>query len=938
MASPIRISILADAAKAVKGLRTTSAEADRTGGHIRQLEREVKKLSGQKAKVTIDSTKFASQAKAMQREINKLSRQNAKLTVRAAGTTQTVRQVKSVQRELARLNNQKATVRFDAKGFAQGTAQIIAANLALERIRKGLPDLSFGLTGVARKFTLISAGALAAVAAIGPLTGALAAVGLATGAAAAGVALFGAAAAPTFMTVTQAVKEYTTAQHALERAQAVGDVKAAATAQKNMASALGALTPLERESARQLIAMNTAWAEISKSQAPRVLGIISQAAATLSRIIPILAPGIDAMGKAISQISGEAFAGLEKSAGPFVKFITQQGAPAMKSLAAIAGNIFVTIGHFAQAFAPLGNAILAKLVPLTGALKTINFDSLAKSATQLLPVVSSLLSNVGGAVLNLIKAVAPLAKPVLQGLSDIGGILKTALAGPEVKQFVANIAQLIPAVAPIVAVVVPTFLKFAEIISGQVLALVPKVLPLVKQLADVFINVLTGLTPLLGPLLDLVGILVGFIPVLFPIVTAFRDALIPVLGALGQALTDMKPSIGIIVGAFVSLAKPISDILVVLVGLLPVLAQSLAPLFVALAGIIGGVLTALTPLIPVIVQFITTLVSGLAPILQVVVAALPGFAAIIAQLAPQFAALMVALQPIFPVLAQILQALLIGLMPVFAALAATILPMMIDVTNQLVPPLLALIPPLLELIPPIASLAVALIKALLPSFIQLLPFVVLAAKVLGITLPFAVKLLIPLINALTWLFRQLKPPDFTPLVNSISGFVLWLARLPERFWNIATSIMAGFLKGILSGFDPIRSAFRTLTDKLTSWKGPPARDARLLTPAGKSIMGGLIDGIQSQVPALKSQLSGVTSIIESGLTPTVGVSLAASGKVRSAGVVPVAVDSTAAGSSTYQISVNVAPGADAAEVGRQTVAAIEAYERRTGRRRLQVAL
>ena len=876
MASTIRISILADAANAVRGLRTTGAEANRTG-----------------------------------------------------------RQLTSLQRQVARLEAQNVNINVKAKGFKQAVAEIVTANLALDRIRKGLPDLSFGLTGVANKLALIAAGALAATAASLPLVAAMVAIGAALGGAALGVGLFAAVALPTFKAVTTAVGEYNTASHAYDRAKSIGDTKAMTKAQKQMASSLGALTPMQRAAALQTIAMNKAWDALSNSAAPTVLRIISTAAGTLARIIPRLTPAIDAMAKAFEDVSSDAFEGLSKSVTPIVGFITGQGAPAFTKLAAIIGNLLVVVGHIATAFAPLGNVILARLTPLTAALRSINFDALAKSASTLLPLVGRLLGNLGGALGNLVKSAAPLAGPVLKGLGDIAGILKAAFGGPEIKQFVANIAKIVPAVAPIIAVLVPTFLKFADIVSGQLVLLVPKLLPLVQQMADVFVNVLTGVSPLLAPLLDLVGVLVSFLPVIFPIVTALREALIPVVKTVGAALIQLQPSVAIVIGALATLLQPVSQIIVALLKIVPVLVTALIPAFTVVATTIGQVLTALLPM--------------------------------------------------FPVLTRIVEALSAGLQPVISALGAA-LPQIVTALEPLIQSLLDIAVAALPIIPPLSKLAVALVQALLPSVLLLTPALVQVADVIAKAMPAAIAVLTPVLSALTWLvgspvfqvfqasflailalvgavkalslvfkflwaaavtvvgwFRNLRDATvavfgtvqtfFLALANAIIDFrnrvVATVSGLIQRFKDIASAIIQGFIDGVRAGFDKVRGVFTDLTDKIASWKGPPARDAKLLHDNGKLILGSLINGIRSQVPALKSQLAGVSSLIQGGVAAKANVDLSATGRV------PVtALAASGAAAPGIIININVAQGADPAEAGRQAVSAIEAYERRTGRRRL----
>ncbi|GAA3193941.1 hypothetical protein ACFO1B_03850 [Dactylosporangium siamense] len=138
-------------------------------------------------------------------------------------------------------------------------------------------------------------------------------------------------------------------------------------------------------------------------------------------------------------------------------------------------------------------------------------------------------------------------------------------------------------------------------------------------------------------------------------------------------------------------------------------------------------------------------------------------------------------------------------------------------------------------------------------------------------------------------------------------------------------IIDGLLNAISDGFNKVKDKLSQLTNLIPDWKGPAQRDRTLLYDSGKLIMRGLVSGIDSQAPALRRTLAGVTNDI-AGLSamPTVDLRTTATGTLGIAG--------TGTGTaSTVNINVSVPPSTDPGEVGRQVVKAIKAYQQQIGR-------
>lgn len=88
-----------------------------------------------------------------------------------------------------------------------------------------------------------------------------------------------------------------------------------------------------------------------------------------------------------------------------------------------------------------------------------------------------------------------------------------------------------------------------------------------------------------------------------------------------------------------------------------------------------------------------------------------------------------------------------------------------------------------------------------------------------------------------------------------------LGNLGSLLYNAGRDIIQGLLNGINSLIESVKSKLSGLTKLIPSWKGPADVDKMLLYENGQLIMNGLIRGIDSEIPMLRSQLGDVTSMI-----------------------------------------------------------------------------
>jgi phage-related protein len=144
------------------------------------------------------------------------------------------------------------------------------------------------------------------------------------------------------------------------------------------------------------------------------------------------------------------------------------------------------------------------------------------------------------------------------------------------------------------------------------------------------------------------------------------------------------------------------------------------------------------------------------------------------------------------------------------------------------------------------------------KLVPVIGFILSNAIRVGVT---AVKLIIAAISGIvTWAPRA---------VAKIGELIAWVRAMPGRIRgavgdlggllrDAGRRVIQGFLDGITGAFGAVRSTLSRLTGMLPSWKGPAARDRKLLVGNGKLVMGGFLAGLESQYGGIQSSLGGFT--------------------------------------------------------------------------------
>lgn len=100
------------------------------------------------------------------------------------------------------------------------------------------------------------------------------------------------------------------------------------------------------------------------------------------------------------------------------------------------------------------------------------------------------------------------------------------------------------------------------------------------------------------------------------------------------------------------------------------------------------------------------------------------------------------------------------------------------------------------------------------------------------------------------------------LVRSLPGKITGaLGDLGSLLYNAGRSILQGLIDGVQDMIGSLKGKLEFVTDLIPDWKGPRERDKRLLRPAGQLIMGGLVKGIQDGTAGVKKELDHVTGLV-----------------------------------------------------------------------------
>lgn len=537
--------------------------------------------------------------------------------------------------------------------------------------------------------------------------------------------------------------------------------------------------------------------------------------------------------------------------------------------------------------------------------------------------VSGALQNVSAALGRLGEGAIKPFMPFVKQLAD--GLIKLAdTVGPKVKGFASHLASGLGAVVE----KIKAFASSSGI--GGVAAAIAPALPVLGALLGALGGLASNL-PLVGRLFlgitGPVGLVVGMVGALVAASPALRSALGGALTEIGKVVLDVAKDFAPIVS---SLMPALSSVLSTLGGaiapIITFLADGLAQILPAITQSVGQIVGAVAPLVAVltpIIGIVGNLISALLPplmgLVQALIPVITTIAGVIVSAVGGVTDILTTLTPVLEFLADVIATVLTvaltvltGVINVVVAVVQAIIAVFTDWegTTQKVSDFiksawesvkakaqeiwdslcsfLASIPGrIMEGLSSLGQLAgkaaawfQGVGQAASEKFTQAVEFIRgIPGKIFN-----GLQALGQLAGqAAQWFFGFLQAAQ-----NRLGEAVAWVGGIPGRILgalgnlgsllaDAGASIIQGFLRGLRSAFESVKNFVSGIGSWIASHKGPKDYDLALLVPAGQWIMTGLREGLSSQIPALRQDLSGISRELEAGLDVASNVSLSPGG-------------------------------------------------------------
>ncbi|WP_330349278.1 phage tail protein [Streptomyces sp. NBC_00582] len=481
-------------------------------------------------------------------------------------------------------------------------------------------------------------------------------------------------------------------------------------------------------------------------------------------------------------------------------------------LMTVGSNVFKVVGGIFNAVPAGGGGLITVLRDITGELaRIVNTKGVQDALRTLFTTIGTL-----GAT------VAPL---VGQALAAIGPVI-TAL-GPPVQTLIKALGD---GLRPIIAALGPVLQQAA----GAIGALVTAGSPLLVVIGQLVAALLPALTPLLD---GVQRIFASLAPVVQQVSTILMSVLGPILAQLPGII---QPLVDLIAGQFVTAFTLLGQLL-----------TEMGPSLATMGQSFGSLVGALAPVLQSVADLVLSLMTGLMPIIQPLIGLIGGLAGILANgLARYINSIVV---PALQVVTSLLKGDFSGAWNTAKALVSSVVSAVVRDAQRLGTQIGTAVGTAINWLKGMPGRALSALSGLAPALAG-------AASAGGSRLVAAI---------------SSKVSEALGRIRGLPGAAQSaLAGLGGRLYSAGASLIQGFINGIESKIAAVQSKLQALTSKLTDWKGPKQKDAKILTPAGRLLIEGFIKGIDQTTAKLRSKLESITKALPANTKTGVGRALA----------------------------------------------------------------
>jgi phage-related protein len=642
---------------------------------------------------------------------------------------------------------------------------------------------------------------------------------------------------------------------------------------KGQAGAMEKLAPAAQDFVRQAKALAPAWDQVKKTvQGNLFQGLGDSMTRTANSVLPVLRTQLGATATTLN--------GMAKGVADTAKSLADNGTlgtalkganTGLKNLSGLPSVIVQGLGQVGAAAAPAfakltsgaGGALDRLSEKMTKAFESGAMQASIEKALGLVAQLGSTLGNLGQTVANIFGPAAAAGGGFLTVLSDVAAMAAKVTATPEAQATFQALFQTLAAIG--------------HAVGGVLGAALQAVMPLLNVLVTTLAGPIQSAVAVLGPALQLLATTLG--TALAPVVKIVSQALAAILPIAAQLIAQLAGALGPVLVSVGAVLGQIGQIL--LSALQPILAQ--------LPGILAPILGVVQNLLPIFAQIATTLLSALAPA--------------VAQIGAAFGKLLVAVGPLIEIVGKLLAGALKALLPVITSVigivgkvAGVLASLAAKYITGIVVPAINIIVKLFkgdfkgaldgakkllanlgqffsEIFVKIRSAVSDGVAAVIQWFKDMGSKAKSAVVTMGLNLGAAAN------DAMRKLGSKISSgvSDAVGFVKGLPGKAkAALGNLGSTLLSAGRSLIQGFIDGIKNMIGSVKSTLGDLTNKLTSWKGPPARDKRILTPAGRMLIQGFIKGIDGTTAQLRDRLQRLTKLLPKYTKDGLAKSLAAS--------------------------------------------------------------